>query len=627
MTISLFAIASVFAAVYTVDPIEDAVAVKDAALDSAWSQVSNRQELDGMAAAFRDNFRLASGYCGIKRTPLNAKSYGTKDYGAFRIEKVMIESAPGAFVPLLVFLPDEKRFAPPYAGFVFIPGHAIEGKGYAPYLHTCELGARNGLASVIFDPLGQGERSQGAGIRNADEHVRIGAYAALIGETTATYMIRDASRVLDYFESRPDIDSARLGVSGNSGGGTIGAYMMVVEDRIKAAAPSCYLSSVREHLTACGPQDAEQNFFDEQSWGFNHAALVLGAGCPVLINAAVEDFFQIAGSRSTYAIVKKAAANAGFPDGWFALSEAPGKHGMSKMHREQAVGFLLKHLAGKTADVVEGETTVLGKDDVIVTPEGEVSRLPGFRSVYDDLAESFASHGVSAEQAAKNSRTLVLKEMVGKDAKDVLSTLGGTVVKGNRAMLRIGGKAQNGEATAVLFAEGPRYLMKPGRKGKLSYYESRKTDEVVAVDLYIAGRSLVALRAAELLLLAEELKRRTGVKPLLVAEGRFVTVARFAVAANPGAFAEIKFENEPKTFADSLKSRDYLSFADSGAMYSGKRDDGSSKSLRFNAFRARMPIKPPAKAKNVRRIRHLRSSWTGAGVHDSGGFGLLEFEK
>ena len=440
-------------------------------------------------------------------------------------------------------------------------------------------------------------------------------------------MIRDASRVLDYFESRPDIDSARLGVSGNSGGGTVGAYMMVVEDRIKAAAPSCYLSSVREHLTACGPQDAEQNFFNEQSWGFNHAALVLGAGCPVLINAAVEDFFPIAGSRSTYGIVKKVAAKIGFPDGWFALSEAPGKHGMSKMHRERAIGFLLKHLTGKVADVVEGETTVLGKDDVIVTPEGEVSRLPGFRSVYDDLAESFAVHGVSAEQAAKNSRTLVLKEMAGKDAKDVLSTLGGTVVKGNRAMLRIGGKAQNGEATAVLFAEGPRYLMKPGRKGKLSYYESRKTDEVVAVNLYITGRSLVALRAAELLLLAEELKRRTGVKPSLVAEGRFVTVARFAAAANPGAFAEIKFENEPKTFADSLKSRDYLSFADSGAMYSGKRDDGSSKSLRLNAFCARMPIKPPAKAKNVRRIRHLRASWTGAGVHDSGGFGLLEFEK
>ena len=162
MGISFFAIATVFAAACTVDPIEATVAAKDAALDAGWSKVSNRKELDSMASAFRDNFRLASGYCSIKRTPLNAKSYGTKNYGAFRIAKVMIESSPGAFVPLLVFLPDEKRFAPPYAGFVFLPGHAMEGKGFAAYLHTCELGARNGLASVIFDPLGQGERSQGA---------------------------------------------------------------------------------------------------------------------------------------------------------------------------------------------------------------------------------------------------------------------------------------------------------------------------------------------------------------------------------------------------------------------------------------------------------------------------------
>lgn len=50
------------------------------------------------------------------------------------------------------------------------------------------------------------------------------------------------------------------------------------------------------------------------------------------------------------------------------------------------------------------------------------------------------------------------------------------------------------------------------------------------------------------------------------------------------------------------------------------------KSLRFNAFRARMPLAPVPDAKKGRRIRHRRSSWTGAGVHDSGGFGLLEFE-
>ena len=108
------------------------------------------------------------------------------------------------------------------------------------------------------------------------------------------------------------------------------------------------------------------------------------------------------------------------------------------------------------------------------------------------------------------------------------------------------------------------------RKGKRSYYERRGDDEVVAVDLYIAGRSLVALRAAELLTLAAELKRRTGLAPELVAEGRYATVAKFAVAADAVAFAAVRYQNEPKTFLETLKARDYLSFADSGAIDSGR---------------------------------------------------------
>ena len=554
----------------TVDALESAVIARDRALDAEWRAVADAAAFKAKCLAFKENFRRAVGYQGIRRTQLNTRTIGVKDYGAFRIEKVMMESAPGEFVPLLVFLPDAKKFAPPYAGFIFIPGHSKDGKGYADYLHTCELGARNGLAVVTYDPLGQGERSQGVGLVSADEHVRIGAYAALLGETTATYMIRDAVRVLDYFESRSDIDPARLGACGNSGGGTLSAFLMVADDRIKAATPSCYLSSAREHLAACGPQDAEQNFFGGSSWGFNHAALVLSAGCPVLINAAVADFFQIEGSRSTYRLVKDVAAKVGLPEGWYELSEAPGKHSMSKVHREQAIRFLLKHLKGEAADVVETATTDFPKADIQLTPDGKVSNLAGFRSVYDEIADQFAARGVSVEQASINARPLVLRELGGDDCKGVLATLKGTVEKGKRAVLRIGGAAGPDEATATLFAEGPRYAKKPSRKGKVSYYERRKDDEVVAVDLYLAGRSLVALRAAELLTLAAELKRRTGLAPELVAEGRCATVAKFAAAADAAAFAAVQYRNEPKPFLDSLKSRDYLSFADSGAIDSGR---------------------------------------------------------
>ncbi len=55
-----------------------------------------------------------------------------------------------------------------------------------------------------------------------------------------------------------------------------------------------------------------------------------------------------------------------------------------------------------------------------------------------------------------------------------------------------------------------------------------------------------------------------------MAKGRFATVAKFARTAVPGAFSEVKFLDEPKPFLESLRARDYLSAADSGALFSGQ---------------------------------------------------------
>ena len=546
----------------TVDPIEARIAAADRENDAAWRRLKTQEQFAAKRDAFRAALRKALGFDGIVRSPLNARVLGRKDYGAFRVEKVLLESAPGAYVTALAFLPDATRFAPPYAGFLFIPGHADEGKGSSAYLQTCELGARHGLASVIYDPVGQGERAQGAGIRNADEHVRLGAYAALLGETTATVMMRDAVRVFDYFESRPDIDRTRLGVSGNSGGGTLASYFMAADGRVRAAAPSCYLSSVREHVLSCGPQDAEQQFAGELAWGFNHAGLVFAAKCPVLVNAAVDDFFQIEGGRATHRLVRSVASEVGLSADWFAISEAPGPHGMSRTHREAAVRFFLRHLRGEEREVVERETTTFVRADHTVTPDGEVARLPGFVSAYDTYAERFVKEGVSVERAAARAKPLVLREQAGGDSRFAVDTLRGHVEKGRRSVLRLGGEPANGEVAATLFADGARLLGRTFRKGKVSYYERRKDDEVVAVDLYIEGRSLLALRAAEVLNLTDELHRRTGLRPALVAEGRWTAVAMFARAADPAAFADVRLINPPKSYLESLKTRDYLSFAD-----------------------------------------------------------------
>ena len=85
--------------------------------------------------------------------------------------------------------------------------------------------ATHGMAALVFDPIGQGERSQ---ILTADgevafsgtttEHLLMGIGSILVGRSTATYRIWDGMRAIDYLVSRPEIQSDKVGYTGCSGG-------------------------------------------------------------------------------------------------------------------------------------------------------------------------------------------------------------------------------------------------------------------------------------------------------------------------------------------------------------------------------------------------------------------------
>lgn len=55
------------------------------------------------------------------------------------------------------------------------------------------------------------------------------------GRNLAMEQVREFRRVIDYLETRPDIDTESLGYSGYSWGGRVGAIVLAVEDRIRAA--------------------------------------------------------------------------------------------------------------------------------------------------------------------------------------------------------------------------------------------------------------------------------------------------------------------------------------------------------------------------------------------------------
>lgn len=63
---------------------------------------------------------------------------------------------------------------------------------------------------------------------------------------------------LDYLLSRPEIDPNHLGITGNSGGGTMTSWIWGLDPRFTMAAPSCFITTFEKNLENEIPADAEQ---------------------------------------------------------------------------------------------------------------------------------------------------------------------------------------------------------------------------------------------------------------------------------------------------------------------------------------------------------------------------------
>src|SRR5690606_41525330 len=60
----------------------------------------------------------------------------------------------------------------------------------------------------------------------------------------------------------PEVDPDRIGIAGNSGGGTLVQYLLAVDPRVKAAMPACSFATRESYLaTGVRAYDGEQNLF------------------------------------------------------------------------------------------------------------------------------------------------------------------------------------------------------------------------------------------------------------------------------------------------------------------------------------------------------------------------------
>jgi dienelactone hydrolase len=176
-----------------------------------------------------------------EETPLNPRITGTLQRNGYRIEKLIFESMPQIYVTANLYVPTKGQ--PPFPAILAPIGHTANGKAAMRYQYTYQNMARKGYVVLTWDPFGQGERIQylQSGTNHTRfraismEHTQAGRPMILFGDGLAMYLAWDGIRGLDYLLTRPEVDSQRIGCTGQSGGGTMTMFLGALEPRIHAA--------------------------------------------------------------------------------------------------------------------------------------------------------------------------------------------------------------------------------------------------------------------------------------------------------------------------------------------------------------------------------------------------------
>ena len=576
--------------------------------DMAWTKLSGRAEYDAYRKAMHAKMMDALGEWPA-RTPLNARTLATLKKDGYRIEKVLFESMPNLFVTANLFIPDGEGKRP---AIVMSCGHANEGKDCDIYLRACVIAVKQGFVALMYDPYEQGERREFPRLGSTNHHNIIGVKASLLGWSMPMLRIWDGMRAIDYAESRSEVDADRIGFMGQSGGGTMTALMTAADWRLKATAPSCYLTSLRHLCESMGPQDAEQNIFGQLAFGLNHTGYVLLPDTKVAVTCRFRDMFSIYGTLDLFRTVKTLAKTVGTADN-YALNSAPGPHGWTESTETASVDWMRAWLKGekqllpldctkyRPLDIgfsVKNVDQGLLPDERGVTPSRRTMDLPGSRDIHMILRDRLAATLKNRPAYSPADRNALAAKLAGvrkvSDTKVQVKELS-PVDLGDATLVRVAfsypdglelpgcwlvpakpdaGKApvlmvgQNGRADWAAEAqarlkEGASVLVADitgygeiGKPNAIFYGAKDCPEEGCSVMLYMMGESMTGRRATDMLVLADWIKGKTGAVPELMARGSAAIPAAHARAADTAAFAKVSVSDAPISWTEFIESGD-----------------------------------------------------------------------
>ena len=198
-------------------------------------------------ASLRNQILVAAGLSPLpEKTPLNAQVFGRYEGKGYTVEKVLLETLPGFYLGGNLYRPVDDRAKHP--AILNPHGHWQYGRLENESVDSGPaLGislARQGYVVFAYDMVGYTDTIQ-VPHRFGSSAMRLWSFGPLGLQQW------DSIRALDFVSSLPDVDTARIGAVGASGGGTQTFLLAAVDDRIAFTSPVNMVSSIMQGGDLC----------------------------------------------------------------------------------------------------------------------------------------------------------------------------------------------------------------------------------------------------------------------------------------------------------------------------------------------------------------------------------------
>lgn len=161
----------------------------------------------------------------------------------YRIRKLRYEIVPGFWSAALLYEPENLRGKVP--AILNVNGHVGKrGKAVEYKQKRCINFAKHGILALNLEWLAFGELGE------EENGHRFGAHLDLVGANALGLFYLEMRKGLDYLYDHPNVDRARLGVTGLSGGGWQTIVLSALDERVRAAVPVAGYNSLGAKIEA-----------------------------------------------------------------------------------------------------------------------------------------------------------------------------------------------------------------------------------------------------------------------------------------------------------------------------------------------------------------------------------------